>query len=308
MTIIQQTLKHVRIGEPTSFANLTLFPLIGGAGDSSDHSTLGEAIEQGWFEVTEVSGAGSVPELKVVNKGDRAVFMLDGEELRGAKQNRVLNLTILVPPGKTLVVPVSCVEQGRWASRSTGMAASPEALYSKARSAKLAAVSGSYRRTSRPTSDQGGLWDVIAEKARVMGVRSRTGAMSDIYERHRRTVGDYERAFGPVGDQRGAVFAIGNRVVGFELFEGTELAGKMLAKVVRSYALDAIENVKAEGFPTIEDARQLLDDIAEGTTETFPAVGLGQDIRIRGSRATGAALVADDRVVHLCAFREEKSQ
>ena len=35
-----------------------------------------------------------------------------------AKQNRILNLTILVGGGKKLLIPVSCVKQGRWSYRS----------------------------------------------------------------------------------------------------------------------------------------------------------------------------------------------
>ena len=48
-----------------------------------------------------------------------------------------------------------------------------------------------------------------------------------------------------------------------------------------------------------------MDEVAEGRYETFPGVGLGEDVRITGDRVTGAALVANDRVVHLCAFRTE---
>ena len=48
-------------------------------------------------QITEVSDAGRVSELKVVVKGERAVLLVDGEELVGAKQNRVLNLSMLVP-------------------------------------------------------------------------------------------------------------------------------------------------------------------------------------------------------------------
>ena len=66
------------------------------------------------MRVSEVSQHGSVSDLCVVNDSDRTVLLLDGEDLRGAKQNRVLNLTILVPAGKTVIVLVSCVEQGRF--------------------------------------------------------------------------------------------------------------------------------------------------------------------------------------------------
>lgn len=51
--------------------------------------------------MTEVSEAGSVPSLRVVNKGERAVFLLDSEELVGAKQNRILNTSVLIAAGQT---------------------------------------------------------------------------------------------------------------------------------------------------------------------------------------------------------------
>jgi hypothetical protein len=305
MQIVRETLTRLEVGPPKSFANLTLYPLIGGGEQAPDYATLDEAIEQGWVQVREVSASGSVPELTVANKGDRAVFMMDGEELVGAKQNRVLNLTILAPAGKTIVIPVSCVEQGRWATRSVGMASSPNTLYSKARLAQMASISESYSRRGRPTSDQGALWDAIACEAASLGVASPTGAMRDIYAQHHRRVGDYERAFEAVDGQCGAIFAIGDRLVGLELFEHPDVLRKMLRKIVRSYALDAIQAGDSDTTPTAKAAGAFLAEVADGRIESFPAVGSGEDARISGRRVTGAALVADGRVVHLCAFRTE---
>ena len=62
----------------------------------------------------EVSEGGSVPQLLVENRGNNRVLFLEGEELVGAKQNRILNTSILVPAKSKIKVPVSCVEQGRW--------------------------------------------------------------------------------------------------------------------------------------------------------------------------------------------------
>jgi hypothetical protein len=305
MQILRESLESLEIGTASSFGELTSFPLLGGAERRPDYATLDEAIEQGWLEVREVSAGGSVPELTVANKGDRAVFMLDGEELIGAKQNRVLNLTILAPAGKTLVIPVSCVEQGRWARQSPVMSTSRDTLYAKARLAKMASVSRSYGRRGQAVSDQSALWHAIADKAAGLGVASPTGAMSDIFREHNRRVSDYEHAFQAVEGQCGAIFAIGGRLVGLELFEHPDVLRRMLRKIVRSYALDAIQAAESESMPTVEAAAAFTDEVAQGRIESFPAVGLGEDIRISGPQVTGAALVADDRVVHLCAFRTD---
>ena len=97
--LIAHTLSSVTLGDPSTHEALTMFPLLGR--DSVDQApfylTLDQALSDQWTEVTEVSDQGSVPNLLVVNKGEKPVFILDGEELVGAKQNRVVNLSILVP-------------------------------------------------------------------------------------------------------------------------------------------------------------------------------------------------------------------
>jgi len=78
-----------------------------------DYLLLDEALREGLIEVGEVSKEGSVQNLKVTNKSLKMVLILDGEELVGARQNRVVNTIILVQAKYTLLIPVSCVEEGR---------------------------------------------------------------------------------------------------------------------------------------------------------------------------------------------------
>jgi len=108
----------IRIGEPTTFQNLTILPVFSEQGRSNGFSLLDDAIKTDKFRVTEVSDSGTVPELKVINHLDTDVLIIDGEELVGAKQNRIVNTTILVGKEREVVIPVSCVEQGRWNYRS----------------------------------------------------------------------------------------------------------------------------------------------------------------------------------------------
>jgi len=303
MEILKETLDRLKVAPAQTFAGLTLYPLIGPEAPGPGYRTLDEALEAGVARVTEVSEGGNVPELSFVNDGDRPVLLLDGEELIGAKQNRVLNLTILVPAGKTIVIPVSCVEAGRWASVSREFSSAKHVMFSGGRGRKAAFVSGSLKSTGRAVSNQGEVWDDIADLSRRYGVRSATSKMADVYEARGEQVDDYVKAFRAVDGQVGAVFALGGQLRGVELFDHPQTLSKLLAKLVRSWALDAIQiSNQPHEVPPAEAVRDWLDGVAAVKATTHDAAGLGQDVRLTGEQLAGGALVHDGCVVHLCAF------
>ena len=102
-----------QLGDPVEHRGIVVTPLFPTHDPIAGYITLDEALPRG-LEITEISEAGSVPELAVVNPLSEAVLLYDGEELVGAKQNRILNVTVLVAAGAKIPIPVSCVEQGRW--------------------------------------------------------------------------------------------------------------------------------------------------------------------------------------------------
>ena len=114
MSLIKDLVKELRPGKAVQFEGLQVTPLFSGHQFERDYVLLDDGISSGDVSIREVSEQGSVPELALDNRGLRPVLAFDGEELLGAKQNRILNLTILAPAGKITVIPVSCVEAGRW--------------------------------------------------------------------------------------------------------------------------------------------------------------------------------------------------
>jgi hypothetical protein len=95
-----------------------------------------EQSSRSLLRVTETSEAGSVPELVVSNPLAEDVLLYDGEELLGAKQNRILNVSVLVAGKTTLSIPVSCVEQGRWRHVSADFAAASHISHAQLRRRK----------------------------------------------------------------------------------------------------------------------------------------------------------------------------
>jgi hypothetical protein len=305
---VQNTLADVQVGAETTFGNVTMFPLFGGNKGSPDYLTLDEALAQGGVRITEVSPEGRVPNLKFDNESDHLVLLLDGEELVGAKQNRVLNLTILAPAHHAFTIPVSCVEAGRWARTSVRFTASPHAYFAGGRAKKMTQVSESLARTSKRRSDQDQVWADIDAKAEDLKVASATDAMYDIYDRYAKHIDDYVRAFPPIDGQVGAAFAINGTIIGFDLFDYAQTLRELLPKLVRSYALDAIGATQEKPVPVQSTAvKDLLLAVNSAEGKSFPAIGEGVDVRFTAPNFTGAALVAKARVVHLNVFRKKPS-
>ena len=171
--------------------NLSVVPLFNTLNGGPLYHTLKEAMEQGTLTISEVNSGGSVPELRVMNKGDIPVLLLDGEELAGAKQNRVLNTTILIDAHSETVIPVACTEQGRWAYTSNHFADSGFVMASNVRREKVRSVAENLRTSARYDSDQREVWDNIHTMAAEAGVHSATGAMKDVFTAKESDLDDY---------------------------------------------------------------------------------------------------------------------
>jgi hypothetical protein len=314
---IAHALDAITLGDPVTFENITMIPLLGlpSAEQEPFYLTLDEALAQGWTEITEISEQGSVPELRVINRGAKPVFILDGEELLGAKQNRIVNLSILVPAKKTLTIPVSCVEAGRWRSRSRAFTAAPRTQYAAGRAKRMAQVTASMQLSGERFSDQAEVWADIAEKSARLSADSPTGAMEEIFTRHSDFTEQCLRALPPVERQLGALFQINGRAVGFDLFDRAATLRRVLPKLIRSVAVDALDrSYESRKASTVEAgfrrpmklelkvAEHFLARTSTAAIHEAPAVGLGRDMRLLGDKISGAALESDGSVVHLSAF------
>jgi hypothetical protein len=301
---LQDALSQIQVGAETTFGNMTIFPLLNGNSAAADYLTLDDALARGLVQITEMSVEGSVPDLNLKNESDEPVLLFDGEELVGAKQNRVLNLTILAPANRTIVIPVSCVEAGRWSRRSAKFTTSSQAHFARGRANRMAQVSRSLWASGERRSDQHAVWEEISAKASCLNAHSRTSAMFDIYETHTKRIDEYADAFTSTDRQVGAAFAIDGKIIGFDLFDSSETFKKLLPKLVRSYALDAIESAekKSASGPSVVSVKELLLSVTKAEAKTFPAVGEGMDVRITAPNITAAGLVAKGRVVQLSGF------
>jgi hypothetical protein len=206
-----------------------------------------------------------------------------------------LNLSLLVAAKTTLKIPVSCVEAGRWSHQSAEFRVEERALFSRARAKKAAGVSESMCYMGSHRSNQGEVWNDIAEKLDSMEVHSSTGAVSEAYRQRARDLDRFVDEFTAEEKQAGAIFHINGQLRGMELFDYSDTCSALLPKLLRSYALDAIDEMPEQSEQGIlQNIDDFLEELKEAPTQSFDSLGEGQDIRLTGQGIAGGALVARD--------------
>jgi hypothetical protein len=115
LEILAKTVGSILAGKPQTRGGVTVIPILAPMQTEPEWLTLAEAGDR--VRITEVGEEGSVPDLRVANPGDLPLLLLDGEQLVGAKQNHILNMTVLVAVQTEVTMPVSWVKRGRWGYR-----------------------------------------------------------------------------------------------------------------------------------------------------------------------------------------------
>jgi hypothetical protein len=312
---VDSYLLGLKLGAAQSFENMTVFGLLTSLDGGPEYITLKEALEKGVFKVGEVSEGGSVPELKVENAGDVAVLILDGEELRGAKQNRVLNTTILVGPKSATKVPVSCVEHGRWSYESRQFAESGNVMHKSMRAVNVQQVNLNLVASNEFRSNQGEIWDKVAELHCDMQVPSKTGAMRDVFEAKGADLDAYLKSFKAAEGGKGILAFIDGRPAGLDFVSSDKAFAALFPKLVKSYAMEAMllrerrkagrgkgEAGKDRTKPGPDAAREFLKRAAACEEKKYESVGLGWSYRFSAPGVVGSALTFNEKVVHMAFF------
>lgn len=304
MQSAKEALNQLTLGEPLSIDRLTVIPILQTFETVSDLRDIDEAIEEGWLEVTEVSDAGRVPELGVINSSDKTVVVFDGEELIGAKQNRILNFTVIIGARAKMIIPVTCVEQGRWSwykrNFSTG-----DFAYPSLRSEKFLSVMESMRARGSFNSDQGQVWDQLSAKMARMGVTTDTGAMKDISNQYHLADESLRESFPHQKNQVGYLAFIRDGFAGGDIFPSTKISERKFHKLVRSYYLDSRDPEMS--FPSLSP-EEILDQIRSSEMEPVQTVGSGNEARFEGAAVQGSLTSFEEKLAHLLVFPKPESK
>jgi hypothetical protein len=287
----------IQLGDPVEHRGVVVAPLFPRRTPVAAYLTLDEATGSG-FRVTEVDAAGLVPELAVVNPLAEHVLLYDGEELVGAKQNRILNVTVLVEAQSKLRIPVTCVEQGRWASRSAAFRPAAHVTDPELRRRKNVRIAGAPLARGEAQHE---VWNAVNEKALRLGAYSPTAAHADTFKRHERSLDEIVAAFPLVPGQTGALLALGAETLCLDYVSRPDAFARLYPKLLAGYALDALERLDRPAPPagTLEG---LLASADATVARRQPSEGLGDDLRLDGRGLVGSGLELDGELIQLSVF------
>ena len=300
---VRDYLRGIKLGKALFYHNLTIFPLMSKNGHTPDYLLLAEAIKKKKAEVREVSEAGSIPELLVENRAPQPVLIPEGEILIGAKQDRTVNITILIAASTEHVIPVSCVEQGRWARKSRTLAASRFATPSL-RGRKISSSQAQRRMTGRAFSDQSQVWRDVADSIGTAGAHSETGTIQDAFEKAKARTRKYrEKLVLPKGTA-GVIITSGEDILGMDLFDSPKTLRAIWPRLSESYFFEAAFGEKRK--KTLKKvAADFMKEIPEIIQYAEKPAGFGQELEFSDEAYAGSGLWYNGRLCHLSAFRVE---
>lgn len=307
MAQLSERLQTVEVMVPQESGGLQVFGLRWQSSPGPDYKTLDESLAEGLLEVTEVSDGGSVPTLKVHNKGGLMAFLMAGEHLSGGKQNRVLNASIMVAPHTELPIPVSCVERGRWGYRSAHFGSTTSSSHSHLRKLMHGHATAGYRDHGKPTSKQSEVWQEVDRKLSESHSSSDTQYLHKAYEDTETHLGAMVGELTLPEGASGAVFAYGGQIVGFDLFDRPATLAKLWPKLVRAYGIDAY-TTQTEKRVNQAEVQGWLQGAGQAKEEVFKSPGVGNDVRMEGPTLVGAGLLVENQPVHVEVFASGMSR
>ena len=290
-------------GDTVTHRGISVTPLFPMHDPSCAYISLADAVAKG-LSVTEVDEAGDVGEIVVTNPTSHRVLLYDGEEIAGAKQDRIINVSVLVEAGAQVPVPVSCIEVGRWRRESREFRPALRTPATEVRRAK--ALHLEVAPMARGVA-QSAVWDAVARKEIQHGFESGTSKHGDLIEHERTKLDDLARAFPLQPGQCGMVLGADGAVVCMDAVSRPDVFTTLHGPLLTGYMLDAMHAL--DGTPAPGDAvGAFMSAVAAAGRRPSAAAGLGTDVRMSAQHVVGSALEFEGETIQLTAFRREPEE
>lgn len=275
--------------DPIQVESLTLTPIVSTDAKPKDDKllVLDEAMGKKLVRIHEVKDE-DVNNLTLTNKADQPLFLLAGEVIIGGKQDRIIGKNTIIPPKKTLTVPVFCVEHGRWDNSSKEFTTANALAHGRLRG-------------KANFDTQSDVWQEVAAKNEARKTKSSTDTYRKVATQQSDGTLDawskqVDTALAKLPKDVhlvGFAVAVNGKVATVDVFDSPALFKKLQTKLVRSYITDAIDVTKAKDIkpPTAADVKAFIADAEKAQEERAYETDYASSDMKKGAKAAKARVM-----------------
>ncbi len=266
-------LKHLSLAERQNYENMTVVPILSDTNTPFDVLDLKEGLKMGLVKIEECDNS-NIEQVKLKNNSVSPLILLDGEEIAGSLQNRIVAQTMIIPPKSEMEIPVNCSEKGRNEYKS-------EFQYSD-----YIANSNTRRKKAYNKNNplQEVVWNSIDDLETDKNTSSKTKALRDSYEKNKYDIDSYLKHFKMENNQIGVICIVENKV-GLKIFNNHSLYEKYNEMLLRSYIIDSSNKEKIN--ISNNELENILSSIDANSFIKKKAVDLGKYYKISNSYGNG---------------------
>ena len=281
---INGTKISIELLDSQKYENFEAIPIKSDYFGKKDFLTLKKGYEMGLVEIKELENS-TVNTVLCKNDSVAPLILIDGDEITGAMQNRIINDTLLIPAKSTINIPVSCTEHGRWHTKGEG---------AESRTFKPSLYSANHSTRSRKSRASYEERDYQGE----------TSALNDSYENLKDKQNDYLSKFHIEDGQNGVIFIVNGEVKGLELFYNHSIYKEYHEKLCRSYIIEAIVEKKSVDNIDRLKLMKVLENISQSEFKSKKSIGLGDNLKFSNDFGSGSGLVWEDELIHMTFFKD----
>jgi hypothetical protein len=301
-----------RITGPAVHDNLAVYFVHGESAPGRAPLTLQEAMAR---DAVRVHETGDVNQLAIENLSEEEIFVQSGDIVKGGKQDRVLMVSLVLPP-RSGRVPIAsfCVEQGRWAGRGRedAMRFSSSAATVPSLQAKRAMKAPAPARVSSAGMDTGErqrkVWRSVAATQSKLADRVGQPVASPVSnsslqlalenEKLQDKIVAYVKALQAAGEKPsdviGYAFAINGKLNSADVYPSNALFRKMWAKLLDASATEALGE-KSDAAPAPPDVAAVQTFLQAAEQEQAAQKELTKSVQLETREAQGVLYFATVR-------------
>jgi hypothetical protein len=266
-------------------------------------SPAGPRIKAGGLVITESTDMGIVGKLTALNNTDAYLLLTDADVLAGAKQNRVLNKSVLLAPMSKTILDVSCIERGRWQYSGKNFTSPENVVNPDLRKEKAETIARKKIRHQDIASDtQSRVWSHVSRKMTEMNYANETENYSSLLSFHMDSLAADFPVCEPEEDCNGLAVVAGSKVICADIF-GTAEVYRYYFPMLRDSAFRMARTGSEAKAPDMHEAYYRVLDILDNFVnagrhpdETYPGAG---ELRItENDLLVGFELLYDVELIH----------